>query len=157
MGCAWPGRAPRGPSKLTEELAARIRLSRGQGRSLRAVATEVGVSTDTVRRALADGLTAPGQPGGGDGGGDGENGGDKELEVLARPEPRGAERALAHAGVLFGATPVICQGGVVEFRGGAVDPVGVTSSLRSWSAMARAVTAASAIDLAHRDGQSTSA
>lgn len=116
-------RGPKGPSKLTEEMAGRIRAARGEGKSLLAVAAEVGVSTDTVRRALADPFLPAGGDGGGDrggseDGGDGDGGGgSRALEVLARPEARDAERALAHAGELFGADPVICQGASLGFAG----------------------------------------
>ncbi len=44
---------PRGPSKLTPEVAARCCSLRAEGRSLLEVAGLVGVSTDTVRRAEA--------------------------------------------------------------------------------------------------------
>lgn len=48
---------PKGPSKLTAELAARIVDLHGQGLSLRAVAARTGVSTASVRMAL--GRVAP--------------------------------------------------------------------------------------------------
>jgi hypothetical protein len=48
---------PKGPIKLTGELAARIVALPGQGRSLRAIAAVTGVSTATVRVAL--GRVAP--------------------------------------------------------------------------------------------------
>ncbi|MDQ6838520.1 MAG: helix-turn-helix domain-containing protein [Actinomycetota bacterium] len=113
-GLAPGPKGPKGPSKLTPEMAEQIRVARGEGKSLRAVAAQVGVSTDTVRRGLADGPARGPAGGAGDCGGDTA---DAALEVLARPEPRGAERALAHAGLLFGATPVICQGASLSFAG----------------------------------------
>ncbi len=113
-------RGPKGPSKLTLELAARCCSLRAEGRSLLEVASLVGVSTDTVRRALAAeaaraelanaGTAAPedepelGRTG-------------SALVPLARPEPRDVERALAHAGLLAGATPVITQGGSLPLAG----------------------------------------
>ena len=45
---------PKGPSKLTEAKHAEIGALRAAGMTLAAVAERVGVSTDTVRRALAD-------------------------------------------------------------------------------------------------------
>jgi prepilin-type processing-associated H-X9-DG protein len=110
-GLALGPKGPKGPSKLTAEMAERVRVARGEGKSLRAIAALVGVSTDTVRRGLA-GRPAPA-------GGPGEAAGAAEaaLEVLARPEPRDAERALAHAGMLFGAEPVICEGAALSFAG----------------------------------------
>lgn len=46
-------RGPKGPSKLTPELAARIQVLRREGGTLVGISDEVGVSTDTVRRAVA--------------------------------------------------------------------------------------------------------
>ena len=43
---------PKGPSALTPAVVARIRARRTAGASLRAIAAAVGVSTDSVRRAL---------------------------------------------------------------------------------------------------------
>lgn len=43
---------PRGPSKLSEDLAARIRALDAQGRTLAVIAGQTGVSTATVRVAL---------------------------------------------------------------------------------------------------------
>src|SRR6266508_562355 len=99
-------RGPKRPSKLTDELAEAIRVLRGEGKSLLAVAEATGVSTDTVRRALA---VEPAGPKPEDKSG--------ELVPLARPEPRDAERALAHAGLLSGAEPVICEGGSLPYAG----------------------------------------
>jgi transposase len=45
-------RGPKGPSKLSPELAARIRKLDGQGMTLAQIAAECGVSTFTVRSAL---------------------------------------------------------------------------------------------------------
>jgi DNA invertase Pin-like site-specific DNA recombinase len=57
-GLAWPGLAwhkpgPKGPSRLTDDMAADIRARRSGGVTLQAVADAVGVSVTTVRRALA--------------------------------------------------------------------------------------------------------
>lgn len=43
---------PKGPSALTPAVVARTRARRTAGQSLRAIAAAVGVSTDSVRRAL---------------------------------------------------------------------------------------------------------
>ena len=45
-------RGPKGPSRLTEDMVADIRGRRAGGASLRAIAAAVGVSTNTVQRAL---------------------------------------------------------------------------------------------------------
>lgn len=102
---------PKRPSKLTDDLAERICAWRAEGRSLREVASLAGVSTDTVRRALAAEArpaiaeaAAPVPEGAG-------------LVPLARPEPRDTERALAHAGLLAGAEPVICEGAGLPLLG----------------------------------------
>lgn len=100
-------RGPKRPSKLTDELAETIRARRGEGKSLAAIAEATGVSTDTVRRAVA-GEPSLGKP-------ESHTGGD--LVPLARPQPREAERALAHAGLLQGAEPVICEGESLPFVG----------------------------------------
>lgn len=109
-------RGPKGPSKLTPEVAARCCSLRAEGRSLAAVAAMVGVSTDTVRRALAvqadrdaaASSAAIPEP---------EPTAGSALVPLARPEPRGTERALAHAGLLSGAEPVMCEGASLPFVG----------------------------------------
>src|ERR1019366_10349030 len=48
-------RGPKGPSRLSQEVAANIRARRRSGASLRAIAAAVGVSEGTVRRALPPG------------------------------------------------------------------------------------------------------
>ena len=105
-------RGPKKPSKLTDELAGRIRAARAEGKTLAQIAADSGVSTDTVRRALHAATETPL----GTGGDLGEAPG-KALEPLARPEARDAERALAHAGMLAGAPPVICEGASLPFVG----------------------------------------
>lgn len=100
-------RGPRRASKLTEEKKAEIaELHRG-GLGLRAIARAVGLDPSTVRRGLpgaAPGLSA-------------RPSATTELEPLARPAPRDAERALARAGLLSGAEPVICEGASLPFAG----------------------------------------
>jgi prepilin-type processing-associated H-X9-DG protein len=95
---------PRGPSKLSETLAAEIRALRSEGQSLRTVAEATGVSTDTVRRACA-GLPGTKAAAAGD------------LVPLARPAPRDGERALARMGLLSGAEPVITEGASLPAAG----------------------------------------
>lgn len=100
-------RGPRGPSKLTDDLARRIRALRKKNMSLAAVAEATGVSTDTVRRALAARPPVETE----------EPEGSKALVPLARPEPRDLERALARAGMSSGAPPVICEGASLPYVG----------------------------------------
>lgn len=114
-----PGkRGPKGASKLTAELAGRIRELDAAGQTLRQIAAAAGVSTFTVRNALGR-VAAPGAGGRGDegrAGGPGEQAQDagrqgELLPVLPDPVPRGGERALARWGLLGeGATPVFTPG-----------------------------------------------
>lgn len=106
-------RGPKGPSKLTADLVGQVRALRRGGASLRAIASEVGVSTDSVRVALA-GTPATGTTAGL---GNGASPKGKALEPLARPEPREKERELASAGMLAGAPPVICEGASLPLLG----------------------------------------
>lgn len=97
-------RGPKGPSKLSAELSARIsELHAGGGKSLARIATETGVSTFTVRTALGrtsrdePGPTAAGgQPG--QAGGEGEPGGD-DTHADADAESIGDDRWPTDAGV----------------------------------------------------------
>ena len=94
------------PLKLTEEKREEIAALCAQGLGLRAIARAVGLDPSTVRRGLpGPAPTAPTAPAG------------SALEPLARPELREAERALARAGLLFGAEPVICEGASLPFAG----------------------------------------
>ena len=112
-------RGPKGPSKLVPELAGRICGWRAEGRTLREVAELAGVSTDTVRRALAAVSPASTPAAAGEAAEDGRPGTTPAaaLVPLARPEGRAEERGLAHAGVLRGAPPVICQGASLPLVG----------------------------------------
>ena len=113
-------RGPKGASKLTPALAARIVELDAAGQTLRQVAAATGVSTFTVRSAL--GRVRPGgQAPAGDGGAgqgsvpeqrDGERAAAGEpLPVLPDPVPRDGERALARWGLLGeGAEPVFAAG-----------------------------------------------
>lgn len=86
-------RGPKGPSKVTEDVLTRIRVLREQGASLRSIASQVGVSTRTVRRSLTTDSTPAEEP-------------LVRPEVLAEPVPRSAERGLARQGLLTHAPPV---------------------------------------------------
>ncbi|MGH3116193.1 MAG: putative transposase [Gaiellales bacterium] len=99
---------PKGPSKLTDAKRAEIRALRSEGLTLLAVAGRAGVSTDTVRRALAALPASEAvEPAGG-------------LEPLARPADRSAERQAARAGLLTEAPPVICEGASLPLAGALV-------------------------------------
>jgi transposase len=112
-------RGPKGASKLTPALAARIVDLDAAGQTLRQIAAATGVSTFTVRSAL--GRVRPGgqAPAAGDddaskdsapGQRDGEAA-DEPLPVLPDPVPRDGERALARWGLLGeGAEPVFAAG-----------------------------------------------
>ncbi|MGB8019932.1 MAG: helix-turn-helix domain containing protein, partial [Candidatus Nanopelagicales bacterium] len=116
-------RGPKGPSKVTPELAEEMRSARSEGATLAVVADRFGVSVASVRRAeqaaagtsdlepavlepavlepavLEPAVTVPE-----------DRIGPVEaalvLPVLADPVPRGAERAAARAGLLQAAAPV---------------------------------------------------
>ena len=114
-------RGPKGASKLTPALAARIMELDAAGRTLRQVAAATGVSTFTVRNALGrvrPGGQAPaaaggdaGQDSGPDQGDGGTAAADEPLPVLPDPVPRDTERALARWGLLGeGAEPVFAPG-----------------------------------------------
>ena len=102
-----PGqRGPEGPSKMTAEVVAAVAKLRSGGSMIAAAAAELGLSVDSVRSAIALGSTvAPPRPGA------------SALEPLGRPEPRDEERALASAGLLAGAPPVICEGASLPAAG----------------------------------------
>jgi len=103
-------RGPKGASKLTPALAARIVALDAAGKTLRQVAAATGVSTFTVRSAL--GRIRPGGQGSAPGRRDGETAAAGEpLPVLPDPVPRDGERALARWGLLGeGAGPVFAPG-----------------------------------------------
>ncbi len=107
-GLAGRRPGPKGPSKLTDAKRAEIRELRSEGLSLLVVARRAGVSTDTVRRALA-GTAQPAPKAAPTG-----------LEPLARPADRRAERQAARAGLITEAPPVICQGASLPLAGALV-------------------------------------
>jgi transposase-like protein len=101
-------RGPKGASKLTPELAARIAGLDAAGATLREIAAATGVSTFSVRNAL--GRVAPGAAAvaAGEHGAAGE---EDTVPVLPDPVPRDAGRALARWGLLGeGAAPVFTPG-----------------------------------------------
>ena len=111
-------RGPKGASKLTPGLAARIAGLDAAGQTLRQIAAATGVSTFTVRAALGRvRLGGQGRAAGGDADQgsvpdqrDGEAA-DEPLPVLPDPVPRDGERALARWGLLGeGAGPVFAAG-----------------------------------------------
>ncbi len=113
-------RGPKGASKLTPGLAARIAGLDAAGQTLRQIAAATGVSTFTVRNALGrvrPGGQAPAAAAGdpGQGSAPGRRGetaaADEPLPVLPDPVPRDGERALARWGLLGeGAGPVFAPG-----------------------------------------------
>ncbi len=105
-------KGPKRPSKLTDAKVAEIRSARAEGLSLRAVATRVGVSADSVLRALGPRPMTDAAPG--------PSAEPSELVPLARPEPRTTEREAARCGALAGAEPVICEGASLPLVGALV-------------------------------------
>jgi transposase-like protein len=111
-------RGPKGASKLTPELAARIRELDAAGATLGEIAAATGVSTFSVRNALgrvpsARQGTADGTAAGSAGliAGDGEQRRGAAVPVLPDPVPRDGERVLARWGLLGeGAEPVFTAG-----------------------------------------------
>jgi transposase len=116
-----PGRTgPKGPSKLTDELAGEIRRLHAEGdKSLAAVAEATGVSEFTVRKAL--GRTEPDRrviatrPSRRRGARDDEA--SAELAPVPDPEPRTAERGLARTGFLGQAAPIFTEGAKLPLAG----------------------------------------
>ncbi len=111
-------RGPKGASKLTPQLAARIRDLEAAGATLSEIAAATGVSTFSVRNALgrvppagrraAGGVAAEGA---GLVAGDDEQRPGAAVPVLPDPVPRDGERVLARWGLLGeGAEPVFTTG-----------------------------------------------
>jgi transposase len=106
-------RGPRGPSKLTADKIAEIVAARAEGLSMEAIAARVGVSLNSVSRALKPPAGAP------------RAAEEREveesevaaLEALARPAARTAERQAARAGLLDAAPPRVCQGAGLPLAG----------------------------------------
>ncbi len=124
---------PKGPSRLTDDMVVDIRARRTGGASLRAIAAKVGVSTDTVRRALpppepepeaaaaavvqaeavqAEAVQAQPRPHA-----DADVVDVPLLPVLPEPVDRSGERAAARWGLLEAAEPVFAPAGRVPLVG----------------------------------------
>ncbi len=114
MGLAPVKKGPKRPSLLTEEKAAEIRSHRAGGASLRATAAATGVSTDTVRRAMAMTASPAAAPVA-----TGQSATlqheQPELPVLPSAIDRSAERAAA--GLLEAAAPVFAPAARVRHAG----------------------------------------
>lgn len=105
-------KGPKGPSKLTEDALAEMARLRAEGLSLRVIGERVGVSHDSVLRALGS-TPKPATT-------DASAGHDGELVALARPAERRAEREAARRGMLAEAAPVVTQGASLPFVGSLV-------------------------------------
>jgi transposase len=112
-GLAWHKRGPKGPSLLSDGMAAEIRARRSGGATLQAVADAVGVSVTTVRRALA----APTSAGPTRQEQDPSQGAVVGLPVLPPAADRDAERAVARWGKLPHAEPVFAPAARVPLAG----------------------------------------
>jgi transposase-like protein len=109
-GLASDKRGPKGPSRLTPEVVAEIRGRRTGGASLRAIAAAVGVSTNSVRRALPEPTPEPAAP-------TQESQPKADVPVLPDPADRCGERAAARWGQLGEARPVFAPAGRVPLAG----------------------------------------
>ena len=108
-------RGPKGASKLTPEMAARIRELDAAGARLSQIAAATGVSTFSVRNALgrvaSGGLPAAAAGSAGPDSPDDDAGQGAVVRVLPDPVSRDGERALARWGLLGeGAVPVFTPG-----------------------------------------------
>jgi len=109
-------RGPKGASKLTPPLAARIRELDAAGATLSEIAAATGVSTFSVRNALGRVASGGRSAAAAEGSaalvaGDDDAGQGPVVPVLPDPVPREAERALARWGLLGeGAVPVFTAG-----------------------------------------------
>src|SRR5665647_1309999 len=126
---------PKGPTKLTEVVTARILALDGQGRTLAQIAAGTAVSTATVRVALGrvaprtPSVEASGEPNApedwqiSDSDSDSDSERDTEasvgaqLVVLAAPAPRTADRVAARFGELAEAPVVFTQGAHLPLAG----------------------------------------
>jgi len=104
-------RGPKGASKLTPGLAARIAELDAAGQTLRQIAAATGVSTFSVRSALGRVASRERPALAATAAGDGDAGEGAAVPVLPDPVRRDAERALARRGLLGeGAGPVFTPG-----------------------------------------------
>ncbi len=113
---------PKGPTKLTDPVVAQVRDRRGGGESLRAIAAAVGISTGSVRRALAQVTDEPDPATGGEPAGEDDQVGEagvpgQVVPVLPDPVPRTVERGLARGGLLAQALPVFHPAARVPLAG----------------------------------------
>jgi hypothetical protein len=112
-GLASDRRGPKGPSRLTDDMAVDIRARRSGGATLQAVADVVGVSVTTVRRALSAPAAAASmrevqdQP----------QAAAVNLPVLPPAADRSVERAAARWGQLTAAEPVFAPAARVPLAG----------------------------------------
>jgi transposase len=107
-GLAGRRPGPKGPSKLTAPKRAEICALRADGLTLAAVAERVGVSTDTVRRALG-GAPPPASTD--------EAAGESSPGQSLHPAEDADEREAPMAGLLTEATPVIREGPSLPLAG----------------------------------------
>ncbi|MEV8144218.1 putative transposase [Specibacter sp. NPDC078709] len=119
MGLAPVKKGPKRPSLLTDAKAAEIRDVRAGGASLRATAEATGVSTDTVRRAMA--MTSMTETSAAE---SSQNTGvplepaeQLPLPVLPAPVTRDGERAAARSGLLGCAAPVFAPAARIRHAG----------------------------------------
>ena len=103
---------PKGPSKLDGDKIAEIKALRSEGKTLLEIASQSGVSTDTVRRGISlKSLEAPITD---------TQQSEEELIPLAAPIDRSLERQSARIGVLDEAKPVITKGASLPLAGSLV-------------------------------------
>src|SRR6185437_5070337 len=111
-------RGPKGASKLTPGMAARIAELDAAGPTLRQIAAATGVSTFSVRNALGRVASRERPALAATAAGDGDAGEGAAVPVLPDPVPRDAERALARRGLLGeGAGPVFTPGALYPLAG----------------------------------------
>jgi transposase-like protein len=116
-------RGPSGPSKLTEDKLKAIATARASGASMDEVARSVGVSLNSVSRALrgmAPAAKAALETSRGPTSTALVPAPSTALVPLAAPLPRDLERQAARAGMLAGAAPVICEGASLPLAGALV-------------------------------------
>jgi len=112
-GLAADKRGPKGPSRLTDDMARDIRARRSSGATLQTVADAVGVSVTTVRRALA----APAAAGSTREEQDPSQAAAVDLPVLPPASDRSPQRAAARWGRLTHAEPVFAPAARVPLAG----------------------------------------
>jgi hypothetical protein len=111
QGLSTDKRGPKGPSRLTDDMARDIRARRSSGATLQAVADAVGVSVTTVRRALSG--PAPAAPTRKSQ----ARAAAADLPLLPPAADRCGERAAARSGKLTHADPAFAFAGRVPLAG----------------------------------------